>query len=59
MTSLGAISLGSYQTGAILLAGLVSIVYDVLIYNTLCTNTDSSILLLSSVMISFGSLVLM
>lgn len=27
LTSLGAISLGSYQTGAILLAGLVSIVY--------------------------------
>ena len=59
LTSLGAISLGSYQTGAILLAGLVSIIYDVLIYNTLCTNTDSSILLLSSVTISFGSSVLM
>ena len=44
LTSLGAISLGSYQTGAILLAGLVSIIYDVLIYNTLCPITDTSIL---------------
>jgi len=43
LTSLGAISLGSYQTGAILLAGLVSTIYIVCSYITLCTITDTSI----------------
>jgi len=36
LTSLGAISLGSYQTGAILLAGLVSIIYIVCSSTSLC-----------------------
>ena len=45
LTSLGAISLGSYQTGAILLAGLVSIIniHNVL-YISLSAITDKSVL---------------